>query len=176
MRLRRIANLARDTRGTSLIEMGILLPVMTMLFIGGYQLSDASACKRRVTIVSRAMADLVSQYTVLTNSQLDSILNASTQIMAPYPIANASVRLSQITTDGAGNPHVAWSRAKNGTPLVVGAYFDLPATMRLNDSSVIYSEVSYTYTPAFGKVMTQSVFSQNLYMLPRASSTVTLNP
>jgi Flp pilus assembly protein TadG len=176
MKFRRIAGLGRDVRGTSLIEMGILLPVLSMLFIGGYQLSDASACKRRVTIVSRAMADLVSQYTVLTNSQLDSILDASTQIMSPYPIASASVRVSQITTDGASKPHVSWSRAKNGTALTPGADFNLPLTMRVANTSVIYSEVSYTYTPAFGKVMSQSVFSQNLYMLPRASSTVTLNP
>jgi Flp pilus assembly protein TadG len=177
MRLRRLlARVRDDRRGTSLIEFAILLPVLTMMFIGGYQLSDASACKRRVTIVSRAMVDLVSQYAVISGSQVDTILAASTQIMAPYDANIASVRVTQVTTNVLGYPTVSWSRARNGTALATGSYFNLPLTMRLANSSVLYAEVTYTYQPAFGKILSPITFTQDLYMLPRVSNSVTFNP
>lgn len=171
---RRLAAFGRDVRGIALIEFAICVPVMIAFFLGGYQLSDASACRRRVIIVARAAADLNSQYAVLSASQVDTILNASTQIMTPYDATNASIRVSQITTDSDGKTsRVSWSRAVRGTALVKGDPFTLPKTLQTKNSSVLYSEVTYTYTPAFGKVVPQLTFTNSLYMMPRVSSAVT---
>lgn len=73
-----------DNRGTALIEFTIALPVLLLLFLGGYQLSDAITARRKVTIMTRAVGDMTSQYRALTTNELDGLMNGSTQILAPY--------------------------------------------------------------------------------------------
>lgn len=171
---RRVRAFADARRGTVLIEFAILAPVMILLFMGGYQLCEAITCKRKVMIATRAVADLTSQYTTVTNAQLDQFLNASTQIMAPYAIDNAQVRVTQITVNAAGIPLISWSRALNTTTYKTGDYFNLPLTMRQPNMSYILAETSYNYEPGIGELVGNISYNQQLYMLPRASSSVVL--
>ncbi|HET9512265.1 MAG TPA: pilus assembly protein, partial [Sphingomonas sp.] len=80
--LRRLTRLGRDRRGTALMEFAFALPVLIILFLGSYQMSDAIACKRRVTIMTRAIGDMTSQYREISGTDLDTLMGASTQILA----------------------------------------------------------------------------------------------
>ena len=86
--------LLHDRSGTSAVEFAIALPVLILLFTGGFQLSDAVAAYRKVTTTARAMADLTSQYSTVNDTTLDRILNASQQVMAPYASSNATLVVS----------------------------------------------------------------------------------
>ena len=167
-----------DRRGVALIEFAMVLPVLLLLFLGGYQLSDASACKRKVTITARALADITSQYTTLTKSEADTVLAAAQQIMAPYDLANAEVRVSQITLTSTGKKgaKIVWSRARNTTERAVNSVVtEFPADLRLaKGDTYIYAEVSYNYDPKIGNLVPPVSFEQTLYMLPRKSAKVTL--
>ena len=169
--------LLADRRGTPLIEFAITLPVILLLFLGGYQLSQASACKRKVTITARALADIISQYTILSPSEADNVLAASQQIMAPYDLGGAQIRVSEITLSGTGKKgaKVVWSRALNATARDEGSYVaEFPADLRVKGDTYIYSEVLYNYNPLLGNLVPPVSFTQSLYMLPRKSATVTL--
>ncbi|WP_447411811.1 TadE/TadG family type IV pilus assembly protein, partial [Clostridium perfringens] len=64
LRLRPVARpamLRRDRRGTVLVEFAVMLPVMLVLWMGSLQIEDGIACNRKVTIATRAVADLVAQ-------------------------------------------------------------------------------------------------------------------
>ena len=165
-----------DRRGTALIEFAMVLPVLLLLFLGGYQLSDASACKRKVTITARALADITSQYTTLTTSEADTVLAAAQQIMAPYDLANAQVRVSEITLSSKKNAKIIWSRGRNTTARTVGTTLtDFPADLKIaKGDTYIFAEVSYSYDPKIGNLVPPVSFEQTLYMLPRKSATVTL--
>ena len=174
--IRRLRRITGQERGTSLIEFALILPFMLLLFLGGYQLSDAIACRRKVTLTARTIADLTSQYSIISASQVDTVLNASTQVLLPYALANAKVRVTEITTDASGNGHVAWSRSVNGTTLTKNAAFALPSSMKVANTSYIYSDVSYTYTPSVVySVLGALTFTQSIYMVPRLSAQVTCN-
>ncbi|KQU59162.1 hypothetical protein ASG67_16680 [Sphingomonas sp. Leaf339] len=168
-----IRRLARDRRGTTLIEFAILLPVLLMLYLGGFQMIDASACKRRVTITARALADLVSQYATISTTEMSGIVNASSQIMAPYDASTAQIRISQVSIDANKNASITWSYAKNMSPFNNGQGVIVPSGLSVANSSIIYSEVTYPYDPVIAWVTGSMSFKQTQFMLPRRSAKIT---
>ena len=69
---------------------------------------------------------------------------------------------------------MAWSDTLNGTQRAVGATVTLPAALNVASTTLIWSEVAYSYTPAIGYVITGTLnLSDQLYMRPRLSDTVT---
>lgn len=166
----------RSEQGTSLVEFAIVLPVMLALYLGGFQLSDAIACNRKVTVTARSIADLTSQYSGVTMSQIDTILAASRQVMSPYDPSSTLVRVSEITVDNNYRSTVTWSRAINGGGRTPGSTFPLPAAMTSPGISMIYAEVSYPYTPMVRVGMLQPVtLSEHIYMMPRVANSVVCN-
>ncbi len=166
--------LFRDASGAALIEFAIVLPFMLTLYLGGFQLMDAISCNRKVTVTTRAVADLVSQSNVVSTSDIDQILNASAQIMYPFRTASAIIRVSEIKTDASGNSKVVWSRAINGSGYAPGTSFTVPSTIRSTNNALIYAEVRYSYTApvtSFG-LLGPRTLSQTIYMVPRSTPTV----
>ena len=176
-RLRRAVGLAGDAHGTALMEFALVLPILLVLFLGGWQLSDASACKRRVGIVNRAVADMVSRSQSISSADVQTVLSASTQIMAPYSPNKAMVRVTAVTVDAAGTPKVVWSRARNGTERVPGTVVTtMPTGLRLPGVSYVMSETSYAFNAGLGAFGYPMTFAQALFMLPRTSTAVVLKP
>ena len=173
--MRSFAHFQTDSQGMAVVEFALCLPFLALLYLGSYQLMDALACNRKVTVTTRAIADLTSQYSTLGTAGADQILSASAQILAPYNAANALFRVSQLYTDKNGTTTVMWSRAKNGSALVTGATVTPPATILVNDNYLIYAEVSYTYTPiARYGLLAPIALADTVYMSPRVSTSVKL--
>ena len=173
--MRRLLVRLRDERsGLALIEFALVVPVLLVLYLAGYQVSDVISCNRKVTIATRAVADLVSQYAIMSPSQLDQILAATTQVMSPYPTNSALIRVSQVTPDPVGQgATVKWSRAINGAKRVKGSSYTMPANMPTSGLTYILAEVNYAYVPAvnFG-FMSSKGLSETIFMVPRVSSTI----
>lgn len=169
-RLYRRGGVARDTRGIALIEFAFVLPVLVLLFLGGFQLMDAISAYRKVGSTVRALADLSTQNTTMTNTQADEILNASRQIMAPYSPANAALRISQIKVDANGVATVSWSRALNDTARATGSAFTMPTGLTQANKYYVYSEIVYTYTPRMASSLIGTIpLTQTIFMSPRNS-------
>lgn len=167
------SRLARDDRGTALIEFAFVLPFLVMLFIGGFQLMDAISAYRKVGSTARTLADLTSQNATMSAAQADEILGASRQVMAPYSPSAAVLRISQISVDANSNATVSWSRALNGTALSTGSTFTMPATLRQANKHFIYSEIQYTYTPNIASSIIGVIpFSQSMFMSPRGTDAI----
>lgn len=166
-----------DVRGTALVEFAIVLPVLLLLFFGGYQLSDAIACKRKVTIMTRAIGDITSQYRSIPAGDLDKLIDASTLILNPYPSSAAQVRVTQITLDDTGkNFRVDWSRARNVTVFAKGSYpsTTIPLAYRQPNMVLLYTESSYNYAAVGLPYFNAMTFSEDLWLLPRRSATINL--
>lgn len=171
----RLRTLVADRRGLALVEFAITLPVLLILYLGGFQLEDGIACKRKVTVATRAVADLVAQNLSgsTTAVEIDADMAAATQVLVPYPIANAVVRVTQVMTDSKGKTTVQWSRALNATAYKAGATATIPTAMRIQGTYFLFAEVTYAYKlPSFGSG-TSMTLSDSLYMLPRNSSQIT---
>jgi Flp pilus assembly protein TadG len=174
MLLQRIAAFAQDRRGISAVEFAMLLPLLVTLYFGVVEVTQGVAIDRKVTLTTRTMADLASQVSSINNADMTNLLNASSAVMAPYPLPPLKIVLSAVTIDNAGVAKIAWSDTLNGTKRTVGSTVSLPAVLNVPNTTLIWSEVTYDYKPQIGYVITGTLnLSDQLYMRPRLSETVT---
>jgi len=170
----RLGRLARDQRGVSAVEFAMLLPFMLTLYLGGVEVSQGVAMDRKTTMVVRAVADLAAQTTTITNTDMTNILNASASVVAPYSAASLKVTVSSVSIDGQSRATIKWSDAYNTTARSAGQSVTLPAALLVANTTLIWGEVQYAYTPTIGYVLTGTLnLSDQIYMRPRLSACVT---
>ena len=170
---RKLGGLAADERGVSAVEFAMLLPLMLSLYLGAVEVSQGIGADRKVTLTARTICDLVSQVSSIGNADMTNALNASSAVMAPFPITNLKVTVSSVKIDAAGKATVDWSDTLNGTARTTGSTVTLPAALNVANTSLIWSEVQYTYKPVIGYVMTGTLtLKDQIYMRPRLSDTV----
>jgi Flp pilus assembly protein TadG len=163
----------RDRRGVSAVEFAMLLPLMVALYLGGVEISSAVAIDRKVTLVARTLADLVSQATNVSSTDVTNILGASAAIVQPYDDTKLKITVSSVKIDSQGKATVSWSDSKNGTARAVGSTVTLPATLAVANTSLIWAETQYGYTPTIGYVITGTKnLTDQIYMRPRLSDCV----
>ncbi len=162
-----------DEHGVSAVEFAILLPLMLTLYLGAVEVSQAVAADRKVTLTSRTVADLASQATSISSSDMSNILGASSSVIAPYDPAQLKVTVSQINIDGNGNATIGWSCTKGGSAHSVGAAASIPAALKIANTSLIWGEAAYTYKPVIGYVVTGTLnLSDQIYMRPRLTNSI----
>jgi Flp pilus assembly protein TadG len=172
-----LVRLRRDQSGVSAVEFAMILPLMITLYLGTVEISQAVGIDRKVTLTSRTVADLAAQVTSINNADMTNLLNASSAVIIPYDTSRLSVTVSEVDIDANGNAKIAWSDTLGGTARAKGSTVTLPSALNIANTSVIWSEVSYTYTPTIGYVVTGSLnLSDQIYMRPRLSNTVSRVP
>lgn len=167
------ARFIRDRRAVTAVEFALVAPIGLVLLFGEYTLCDATSTKRKLTITSHTIVDLVARLPSVSASNMSAILNASGQIVSPYNMSNTSIIVAELTTDASGKTTVTWSQALNTTPLQAGLTMVLPSGMATPNTSLIYSLATYKYTPLLGtSFFGNMVFSSAFYENPRVSATV----
>jgi Flp pilus assembly protein TadG len=169
-----------DKRGVSAVEFALVLPLMVILFMGVLQVSELASLKRKTTLVARATADLVAQSQSINQNDLNSVMEAGKAVIAPFSTTPLKIRITSIKIDKDKKTTVVWSKVNTastdwgettGSPIVDEA-------LKVADSHLILSEVSYTHKPAAGYLLTgalsltNSTVSDKLYMSPRLSNEV----
>ena len=174
---RKLGALAADERGVSAVEFAMLLPLMLSLYLGSVEVSQGIGADRKVTLTARTICDLVSQVSSIGNSDMTNAFNASSAVMAPFPVSNLKVTVTSVLVDAAGKATVDWSDTVNGTALAKGATVTLPAALNVANTSLIWSEVQYSYKPVIGYVISGTLtLHDQIYMRPRLSASVTRVP
>jgi len=170
----RLSSLRRDQRGVSAVEFAMLLPLMVTLYLGAVEISQGVSINRKVTLTARTVADLASQVSSITSTDMTNLLNASASVVSPFPVNQLKVTVSAVSIDNNNVPKVSWSCTLNGTKRAVGSTVSLPTALNVANSQLIWSEVSYNYVPTIGYVVTGALNLQDqIYMRPRLSDTVT---
>jgi Flp pilus assembly protein TadG len=168
------ARFGRDERGVSAVEFAMLLPLMITLYLGTVEISQGVGIDRKVTLTTRTVADLASQVSSINNTDMTNMLNASSAVISPYDVTKLKVTVSLVTIDANGQAKVTWSDTFQGTKRAVGSTVTLPSALNVVNTSLVWSEVSYQYTPTIGYVVTGTLnLSDQIYMRPRLSDTIT---
>lgn len=177
----RLTELWRDRSGIAATEFAVIVPLMLVLFFGVVEFSTGVAVDRKVTLVARTLSDLVSQNTSVTDTQFTNFFNAGTQVMSqyaqpPYSSSTLHSTISELYVDP--NSHTAkvqWS--KGFAVRSAGSNVTIPTALKIDGTYLIFSEVSYLYTPTVGYVMGQSGvnLSDVSYTRPRQSTCVLYN-
>src|SRR5690606_24245840 len=80
----------RDDNAVSAVEFAMLLPLILLLLLGGFDMARAIDVKTKTSLLSRTISDFVSQGDSVTTAQLATIVQAARSVMYPYPF-DASV-------------------------------------------------------------------------------------
>src|SRR5215210_5277486 len=169
-----LSSFQHNRDGVSAVEFALVLPLMLSLYIGSSEVSQGIAADRKVTLMARTVADLASQYSTINNSDMSNLLNASAAVMQPYSAAPLKITVSSVEIDAQGKATVKWSDSRNGTARAPGEAVSPPAALLVPNTSLIWGEVQYTYTPVIGYVITGPLtLKDQIYMRPRLSITVT---
>ena len=174
---RPMSGAVEDDRGGAALEFALLIPVLAVLYAVGFEVCEAAMVKRKLTDTTVELANLTSQYTKVSKADIATIMNASSQTMAPFPNASLSMVVSEISMDANNHPSVTWSEAyRNGvafqgnpitTPPTAPASFQTPI------SSYIVVQSSYAYTPIVaGSFMSPLTLTNQSFMLPRDAGSI----
>src|SRR5256714_6160220 len=110
-----LRGLIRDQRGVSAVEFAMILPLMITLYLGAVEISQGVGIDRKVTLTTRTVADLTSQVTTVTSTEVSNILGASAQVIMPYDASKLKVTVSQVKIDANSTATIDWSCTLNGT-------------------------------------------------------------
>jgi Flp pilus assembly protein TadG len=174
--LRTIRRLRRDKRAVSTVEFAILMPLMVTVFLGGTEVTQGITIKRKTTVATRTLADLVAQDINITNAEMTAIFGATTAVIAPFPAADFYLVVSSVLIDAEGNAKIQWSDASTGTsPHTVNEPVTLPPGLNAYpNTTLIWAEARFTYTPMVGYLITGSMYLRDkVYLRPRLVNQVT---
>jgi len=174
LRMRRTAaRMLADRSGIAATEFAVIVPVMLVMFFGTVEFSSGVAVNRKVTLMARTLSDLTSQSTSVNAADLTGFFAASKGIMTPYPSSPTQSTISELyVTPGSLVVKVMWSQGF--APRATGSTITIPTELKVGGTYLIFSEVSYRYVPAVGKVMAPAGVDLKdvAYTRPRQSTCV----
>jgi Flp pilus assembly protein TadG len=163
---------AADRRGSSAVEFALLLPLMLIMYFGSIQITDAISADRQVTLVASTVAEITSQYTTVSSTDISNILAAASSVLTPFPVANAKVTLSSVLIDANATATIDWSATLNGTQRSGTVTALPPPSLLIPNTSVIWGEAIYNYKPAIGWVIGTLPMYAQIFLRPRQSNNV----
>jgi len=180
LRSLRLRRFARETRGAAAVEFALVTPLMLSLYFGMVELSTGVAMDRKVTMVSHTLSDLIGQATAVDDTDISNVFNAASSIMTPYLAAPLTAKITAVSIDNTGKATVVCSRSwtsgggvTSGRTINTVVTSSIPAGLIVNNTELIWAEVSYVYTPTVGYVVKTAItLSDQFYARPRQSATV----
>lgn len=151
----RLRAFRRDVSAVAALEFAIILPVMLLLYMGMTQVTIALNIDRKVTLLSRTVADLVGREGTLTTAQMNDIIAAAANVLAPYDATGLRIVLSSVVVragsgGGASSGTVCWSfSSPAGAARATNQAVAIPAGFDTPGSSFVLAEVSLPYDPIF---------------------------
>jgi len=179
--LSRLHRFRRDIGGVASIEFALVVPVMVLILIGMFELSQMVSVDRRVRQVASSTADLVARATALTTADMDGVLDVVEQLMKPHDhtVLRLSVLSVGASVSNANNTTVCWVRAHKGGVggHTRGSAYKVPANMLEAGDSVIVAKVEYAHQPVVFSAFTKSTqkLTETFYLKPRYTAEIKYN-
>lgn len=169
--LRRLTRrLRRDTRGVAAVEFAMILPAMLAIYFGIVETGQGVMIDRKVTQLTRSLADLTAQASTISNTEMGNIFDAAQTVMMPYTAVAPKMSIHHIVIDSAGVAKVCWSEERNSTKFARGTTVTIPADLRLPNTSIVMAQASYAFTPVVGWIIKGgaiTIGNEPIYMRPR---------
>lgn len=166
--------LAGDRRGAVAVEFALVMPMLLVLYLGGFAISEAASTWRKLTDATSQITSVTGQFTSMQKSDTQGVMAAAAQIMAPYDTSTLKEVMTLVAVDANGKATVTWSQAYNGgTALAKTTVVTLPTGLAQPSTYVIWIQTSYTYTAVVGVSYVPAIsMSTQLYGLPRSSASI----
>ncbi len=182
--MRTARRLRRDRKGVSAIEFALIFPILIVLMAGATDLGQALMVHRKINQIVATTADLVSQQSSWTTTQLDAVLKGASSIVLPFSTDALTIKVAIIDIDKSYNKTENWSRAFNATSKscnMTASAVTIPNDIVESGVQMVVATATYCLTTPFSSLM-QSVtgtlgyeYDRFSIMRPRTKDTITLN-
>jgi Flp pilus assembly protein TadG len=181
-------------KGTALIELALVLPIVLTLLVGTVELSRYAIILMKLDKTANAMADFVTQGRTVRTADLNGFAASVPQIMRPFGFSGSVVFTSAARNQGSYRPCannnvqcIVWQNRPVGTDAsrlgAPGANAVLPGAYQIKPrQDVIAAEVFYNYRPLLlvTGTLISSLAPQKLYRVSisksRYTNLTTLSP
>jgi Flp pilus assembly protein TadG len=187
-----IAQAAADRRGVAAVEFALVAPLLLCMYFVTMEVSQAIETNKKVSRIGSMVADLVTQQSATTTSELDAIMKIGQSVMTPYYRSKPKITITaiEITNLPTSKVQVFWSRMlkDDGTPDIgpakKGDIVTVPAAMNVPGSFLVRVDSELTYLPviawaASGEPMpgltatfSQLAMKETYYYRPRMSTQI----
>ncbi|MFC5067528.1 TadE/TadG family type IV pilus assembly protein [Flaviflagellibacter deserti] len=144
----------RDERAIAATEFALLLPTIIGLMVGTFEVARAVSAKSKVSQMTGAIGDLISQKNSVTSSNLNDLINGTSNILQPLPTTGATVDVQSIVYDTSTKKYyVDWTLHKvgSGSAQTNGANSDYQGADPPG-AATIKVTVTYDFEPTFSKI------------------------
>ena len=172
--LRRLLSDFRKTDGSIAVEFAILLPVITTVMFGSFEMTRLARSSMRANNAAQTIADLLAQQTSVTTSVMSNICNGGKLVMTPFPTTGLVATAASVTNYSTGRA-VDWqdTTCGSGTTISTASTLATNYTTSVKDS-VIVVRVSYAYTPILTTILSGKItLTRYAYARPRTGTTIT---
>jgi Flp pilus assembly protein TadG len=130
---RATARLVRDKRGFAAVEFAMIVPLMLVMFFGTVEFTSGVAVKRKVSILTQSLADLVSRYPSVNDTDIANFNTIADAMMSPYSSTPLKATITELYINpSTGAARVQWS--KGDVPRAVSSTVAVPANLIARDS------------------------------------------
>jgi Flp pilus assembly protein TadG len=168
-----LRNLWKKPGGTASIEFAFAMPVLLIMFLGVFEVSQALIVYMKVIDAADTVSDLVAQQKQISSSDIDNYYLAGQLVMSPSPGADLSLAVASVVFDKTtGKPSFAWQVTRGGAPPLTDPSIALSG-LGSNGDSVIVAQATYAYKSMIGYVIPKSItISSRVFSRPRVVFTI----
>lgn len=170
-----LARLVGDRSGVAAVEFAMILPVMVFMYFGLIAVTVGINTDRKVTLVSRTVADLVGRTASMNETELDGIVSASAAVMAPYDAAGLEIHIASVVVEEKNSKlqgRICWSKGRkvktggtseeiNPPPTMAPGRIlpetEIPEGFRTANTSYIATLTNQLYKPVVGENITGDI-------------------
>jgi Flp pilus assembly protein TadG len=173
-------DLWRKSGGSAAIEFAFVLPVLIVMFMGVFELSQGLVVYMKVIDVADTVSDLVAQQKQVAVSDINNYYIAGQLVMTPSPGAGLGLAVASVKFDPTtGAASVDWNATRGGASTITnvanaatGLGLQCVGTPPAGGGpcdSVIAAQASYTYNSALSYLIQQPITIKALvFSRPRA--------
>jgi Flp pilus assembly protein TadG len=150
---------ARSRSGLAAVEFALVLPIMLVIYVGMAEVTNAVSADRKLTLLSRTLADLVARGTTISNAEMQGIFLAAASVMHPFPASEAGMSVASVRVRSSDPTRglVCWRETSGKNPPPIDDNVQVPDGFRNPGTSYIMVRTSYAYQPAIGYALTGTV-------------------
>lgn len=152
--LRAVRALGADRRGVAAVEFALLVPLLLSLYFVTMEVSQAVETGKKVSRVASMTADLVTQQSSITRTEVNAVMDIGQSLLQPYSRSLPTITITAIQMSNEPTPKatVVWSRRlKDGAHsagIAMGTVLDdVPAKLRVAGSFLVRAETGLEYRP-----------------------------
>lgn len=152
-----LRRLLDDRRGTILVEIALVLPMMLFMMLATVDIGRALLLTQKLNRSAVTLADLIAREETVDTARMTELFTGAGHVMSPFAFNDDGVLIvSIIRGNGDGTADVEWQQRGAGTGSALsrigttGDEIALPAGLVLDDGeSLVVSEAAYTHEYIF---------------------------